>query len=178
MAAAVSNRQRRVRVSTPRLRATAEAALRALGRADLHVDVTVVDDPAIRRLNARYLRRRTTTDVLAFDLEADFHATGPSRLMGEVIVCADTARRQAKRVGVSVALELDLLVVHGLLHLAGWDDHEPREARLMHEREREILCGARRQVPARLWAGLLEGPMSACAKRPNRATVRPESQAR
>jgi probable rRNA maturation factor len=149
---AVSNRQRRVRVSTPRLRATAEAALRALGRADLHVDVTVVDDPAIRRLNARYLRRRTTTDVLAFDLEAP----GPSRLMGEVIVCADTARRQARRVGVSVALELDLLVVHGLLHLAGWDDHEPQEARLMHEREREILAEAGRRAPSRLWNGLLE----------------------
>lgn len=149
---AVSNRQRRVRVSTPRLRATAEAALRALGRADLHVDVTVVDDPAIRRLNARYLRRRTTTDVLAFDLEAP----GPSRLMGEVIVCADTARRQARRVGVSVALELDLLVVHGLLHLAGWDDHEPREARLMHEREREILAETGRRAPSRLWNGLLE----------------------
>jgi len=149
---AVSNRQRRVRVSTPRLRATAEAALRALGRADLHVDVTVVDDGAIRRLNARYLRRRTTTDVLAFDLETP----GPSRLMGEVIVCADTARRQARRVGVSVALELDLLVVHGLLHLAGWDDHEPREARLMHEREREILAETGRRAPPRLWNGLLE----------------------
>jgi len=149
---AVGNRQRRVRVSTPRLRATAEAALRALGRADLHVDVTVVDDPAIRRLNAPYLRRRTTTDVLAFDLEAP----GPSRLMGEVIVCADTARRQARRVGVSVALELDLLVVHGLLHLAGWDDHEPQEARLMHEREREILAEAGRRAPSRLWNGLLE----------------------
>jgi probable rRNA maturation factor len=130
----------------------AEAALRALGRADLHVDVTVVGDPAIRRLNARYLRRRTTTDVLAFDLEAP----GPSRLMGEVIVCADTARRQARRVGVSVALELDLLVIHGLLHLAGWDDHEPREARLMHEREREILAETGRRAPSRLWNGLLE----------------------
>src|SRR3990172_8798976 len=122
MAAAVSNRQRRVRVSTPRLRATAEAALRALGRADRQVEVSVVDDRAIRRLNARYLRTRKTTDVLAFDL----HAPGPSRLMGEVIVCADTARRQAERVGVSVALELDLLVVHGLLHLAGGGDPQPR----------------------------------------------------
>lgn len=156
MAAAVANRQRRVRVSTARLRATAEAALRALGRADLHVDVTVVDDPAIRRLNARYLSRRRTTDVLAFDLEADFHATGPSRLMGEVIVCADTAKRQARRVSVPVALELDLLVVHGLLHLAGWDDHEPREARFMHEREREILAETGRRAPARLWNGLLD----------------------
>jgi probable rRNA maturation factor len=156
MAAAVANRQRRVRVSTPRLRATAEVALRALGRADRDVHVSVVDDPAIRRLNARYLRKRTTTDVLAFDLEADFHAAGPSRLMGEVIVCADTAKRQARSIGVSVALELDLLVVHGLLHLAGWDDREPREARLMHEREREILAETGRRAPSRLWNGLLE----------------------
>ena len=129
----------------------AESALSALGRADRDVHVSVVDDPAIRRLNMRYLRRRTTTDVLAFDL----HAPGPSRLLGEVIVCADTARRQAKRVGVSVALELDLLVVHGLLHLAGWDDHEPGEARLMHEREREILNETGRRAPPRFWNGLL-----------------------
>jgi probable rRNA maturation factor len=152
MAAAVANRQRRVRVSTPRLRATAEAALRALGRADLHVDVSVVDDPAIRRLNARYLHRRRITDVLAFDL----HAPGPSRLMGEVIVCADSARRQARGLGVPVALELDLLVVHGLLHLAGWNDREPREARLMHKREREILAETGRRAPSRLWNGLLD----------------------
>ncbi len=151
MAAAVSNRQRRVRISTPRLRATAESALGALGRADRDVHVSVVDDAAIRRLNSRYLRRRTTTDVLAFDLDVP----GPSRLLGEVIVSADTARRQARQAGVPVALELDLLVVHGLLHLAGWDDHEPREARLMHERAREILAGAGRHAPRRLWHGLL-----------------------
>ncbi len=151
MAAAVSNRQRRVRISTPRLRATAESALGALGRADRDVHVSVVDDAAIRRLNSRYLRRRTTTDVLAFDLDVP----GPSRLLGEVIVSADTARRQARQAGVPVALELDLLVVHGLLHLAGWDDHEPREARLMHERAREILSGAGRRAPRRLWHGLL-----------------------
>ena len=152
MPAAVSNLQRKVRVSPGRIRRTAESALSALCRGDRSVHVSVVDDPAIRRLNARYLRSRKTTDVLAFDLEAP----GPSRLMGEVIVCVDTAKRQARRLGVSVALEVDLLVVHGLLHLAGWDDHEPREARLMHEREREILAETGRRAPSRLWNGLLE----------------------
>ena len=152
MPVAVSNLQGRVRVSPRRLRDTAEAALDALGRGDRELHVSVVGDREIRRLNARYLRRHTTTDVLAFDLDAP----GPTRLLGEVVVCADTARRQAKRVGVSVALELDLLVVHGVLHLAGWDDHEPKEARRMHERERQILARARRKAPARLWAGLLE----------------------
>ena len=152
MPVAVSNLQGRVRVSPRRLRHTAETALESLGRGDRELHVSVVGDREIRRLNARYLRRRATTDVLAFGLDAP----GPTRLLGEVIVCADTARRQAKRVGVSVALELDLLVVHGVLHLAGWDDHEPQKARLMHERARQILARARRQAPARLWAGLLE----------------------
>ena len=151
MPAAVSNLQRKVRISPGRIRRTAEVALAALGRADRDVHVSVVDDPAIRRLNARYLRSRRTTDVLAFDLRAP----GPSRLMGEVIVCADRAGRQARRVGVSVALELDLLIVHGILHLVGWDDHGLREARLMHERERELLAEAGRRAPSRLWSGLL-----------------------
>jgi len=95
---------------------------------------------------------RRSTDVLAFDLDAP----GPSRLLGEVVVSADTAKRQAGLVRVAVALELDLLVIHGLLHLAGYDDREPRAARRMHERARKILADAGRRAPSRFWAGLLD----------------------
>jgi hypothetical protein len=56
-------------------------------------------------------------------------------------------------VGVPLALELDLLVTHGTLHLVGYDDRDPVEADLMHRRERDILAGA----PERLWTGLLHG---------------------
>jgi probable rRNA maturation factor len=151
---AVSNLQRKTRVSAVRLRTVARRALAALGRADREVHVTVVDDRRIRALNTRYLGIRRATDVLAFDLAGP----GPGRLWGEVIVSAETAARQARRIGVPLASELDLLVVHGLLHLAGYDDHEPRRARRMHERAREILSGrSPRSIPARLWAGLLEG---------------------
>jgi len=154
---AVSNLQRRTRVSPERLRTVARRALVALGRADREIHVTVVDDRRIRALNTRYLGIRRATDVLAFDLAGP----GPGRLWGEVIVSAETAARQARRLGVPLAAELDLLVVHGLLHLAGYDDHEPRRARRMHTRAREILSGpprsrSPRSVPARLWAGLLE----------------------
>jgi len=149
----------RARVSTERVRQTAARALAALGRRGDDVHVTLVDDPTIRRLNTRHLGARRATDVLAFNLEAP----GPSPLLGEVIVSVDTARRQARRVGVPLALELDLLVVHGVLHLAGFDDGEPAAARRMHEREREILASPRSRrgaapVPDRLWAGLLDGP--------------------
>ncbi len=150
---AVSNLQRRSRVSPERLRAVARRALTALGRADREVHVTVVDDRRIRALNARYLGTRRATDVLAFELTAP----GPGRLWGEVIVSAETAARQARRLGVPLAAEMDLLVVHGLLHLAGYDDHDPRHARRMHECARRILSRrSPRSIPARLWAGLLE----------------------
>jgi probable rRNA maturation factor len=151
----IQNRQRQVPVSLPRLRRLAGRVLAAVGRSDREVHVSVVDDREIRRLHARYLGRRRATDVIAFNLEGP----GPSPLLGEVIISAETAARQSRRIGVPVALELDLLLVHGLLHLAGHDDHAPAEARRMHEREREILSlAARRPVPDRLWTGLLSTP--------------------
>ena len=82
---------------------------RSAGGRDREVHVTVVDDRRIRALNTRYLGIRRATDVLAFDLAGP----GPGRLWGEVIVSVETAARQARRLGVPLATELDLLVVHG-----------------------------------------------------------------
>jgi probable rRNA maturation factor len=160
----IQNRQRRVCVSPPRLRRLVSRTLSALSRSDREVHLTLVDDREIRRLNRRYLGTRRPTDVLAFNLELGagppfLESPRPARLLGEVIISAETAARQAARLRIPVALELDLLLVHGLLHLAGYDDHKPDEARVMHEREREILSrGRRRSLPARLWTGLLGEP--------------------
>jgi rRNA maturation RNase YbeY len=123
-----------------------------------------VDDAEIRRLNARYRGIGRRTDVLAFPLETP---DAPAQLIGQIVISADTARRQARRVGVPLALELDLLVTHGTLHLVGYDDRDPVEADLMHRRERDILAGA----PDRLWKGLLHG---APEERPYGSTPRPE----
>jgi probable rRNA maturation factor len=152
----VRNLQRRRPVSVRRIRATAGRALALLGRPDREVHVTLVDDPAIRSLNARYKAVAAATDVLAFQLEAP----GPSPLLGEIVISTATAARQARALRVPLALELDLLVVHGLLHLIGYDDHDRQEARMMHERAREILSAPSRSgsrpLPRRLWRGLLE----------------------
>ncbi len=152
MAVAVANRQRRVAVRPARLARAARAALASVGRAGGTVEVLVVGDDEIRRLNAAWRGVRRRTDVLAFPLEVP----GPSPLMGQIVISADTARRQARRLRVPLPLELDLLVTHGVLHLVGYDDRNPGEARLMHVRERQILASDRRRVPARLWTGLLE----------------------
>jgi probable rRNA maturation factor len=147
MTVALANRQRAVGFAAAGLRRAAARALAAVGRSAEEVHITVVDDAEIRRLNARFRGVRRRTDVLAFPLDPP--------LLGEVIISAETASRQAARVGVSLALELELLVTHGVLHLVGYDDHDPLKAQLMHERERQILAGGGRAVPARLWTGLL-----------------------
>jgi probable rRNA maturation factor len=152
MPVAVANEQRRVRVSLPRVRATGERALAALGRAEAEVHVTLVDDARMRALHRRYLGRATPTDVLAFDVAGP----APVPLLGEVVVSTQTAARQARRLRMPLALEVDMLVVHGMLHLVGYDDHDPGDARRMHARAREILSAGRsRQIPARFWTDLL-----------------------
>jgi probable rRNA maturation factor len=92
------------------------------------------------------------TDVLAFPLETAEAAGG---LVGQIVISVDTARRQSRRLGVPAALELELLVTHGVLHLIGYDDRDPVEAGLMHTREREILSSAHPRLPDELWTGLL-----------------------
>ncbi len=120
-------------VDVPRLRRTLRLALRALGVWDHELSVTLVDDSAIRRLNARYRGVRRRTDVLAFPLG------GPAPVLGEAIISVETARRQARAGGHTLGEELDLLGCHACLHLVGYDDREPLEARLMHTREIELL---------------------------------------
>ena len=148
MPAAIEQRQRRVPVSSLRLARAVDRALAAVGRPAGVVEVTVVDDAQMRALNADWRGIRRRTDVLAFPLEAPGE---PSRLVGQIVISAEAAARQARRLGVSLAVELDLLTTHGTLHLVGWDDRDPVEADLMHRRERQILGDA----PDRLWKGLL-----------------------
>ena len=148
MPAAIEQRQRRVPVSRLRLARGVDRALAAVGRPAGVVEVTVVDDAQMRALNADWRGIRRRTDVLAFPLEAPGE---PSRLVGQIVISAQAAARQARRLRVPLAIELDLLVTHGTLHLVGWDDRDPVEADLMHRRERQILGDA----PDRLWKGLL-----------------------
>jgi probable rRNA maturation factor len=150
MPAAVATRQRRVPPAPPRLDRAAERALAAVGRPGGTVEIRVVDDAEIRRLNALHRGVRRRTDVLAFPLEVP-----GAPLVGQVVISADAARRQARRLRVPLATELDLLVTHGVLHLVGWDDRDPVEADLMHRRERDVLSSGQRRPPERLWKGLL-----------------------
>jgi probable rRNA maturation factor len=118
--------------------AKAVAAARALRpRRRGALSIALVDDRAIRRLHKEHLGLDSATDVLAFPL-----AGAPGGALGEVVASAETARREASARGHAPAAELLLYVVHGLLHLLGFDDHSVGDRRRMRAAERRALHAA------------------------------------
>ena len=115
----------------------ARQAAIVLDRAELpgRLSLAIVDDASMRTVNRDFHACDEPTDVLAFPLD-DPGGTGFSY---EVIVSLDTAEREAGARGVAPAAELLLYVTHGLLHLAGEDDHEPQAAVRMHARTMVIM---------------------------------------
>ncbi len=131
----IANRQNSLEFDGERLRRAVEAILRDAGVLTATVSIAVVDDPTIRKLNRQYLDHDCPTDVLSFALERD-----GQRLEGEVIVSSDTALRTAGHFGWSADDELVLYVVHGMLHLVGYDDGDPRSISEMRAAERRYLA--------------------------------------
>jgi probable rRNA maturation factor len=121
-------------VDAARLEAGVAAALESDDRRPASVSVAIVGDAAIHELNRRFLAHDYATDVLTFTLEDDRES-----LEGEIVASLDTARREAAAAGWSAADELLLYVVHGALHLAGYDDATPADAALMRWAEAQVL---------------------------------------
>jgi probable rRNA maturation factor len=125
----VVNRQRLARIDAHRIADLADATLGAVGRAGTSFSVVLVRDRTMRDLNRRYRNQDRSTDVLSFAANdrlagADQDGfVGDSTFLGDVVVSVDTARQQAKDAGHSFGRELDELVMHGALHLCGYD-HE------------------------------------------------------
>lgn len=130
-----SNRQRRVRFSLARLQSFACGALPLVWRkrrrhAEIElvreISIILVSDDTMRKLHRRFCQIDNATDVLTFQ-------------HGEIVISVDTARRQARAFSMTVAAELRLYLLHGLLHLAGFEDgNAPARARMESVQE-EIL---------------------------------------
>jgi probable rRNA maturation factor len=128
------NEQHALPVDERRLHEAIELVLRRAGVTWAEISVAVVDDPAIHELNRRFLAHDEPTDVLSFVLE---QAEGT--LEGEIIVSADTAASTASRYGWAAQDELLLYVIHGALHLVGYDDLNPTAKSEMRRQERACL---------------------------------------
>ncbi|MEM9381776.1 MAG: rRNA maturation RNase YbeY [Planctomycetota bacterium] len=120
------------------------SALQHGGAPDLTVDVVFVDDPTLAELHGTFLDDPSPTDVITFDLRdgesaaaADPAGAGAD---AEIYVSVDRAREVAAERGSAVADELALYVVHGALHLVGFDDRSPADQEEMRRAEAEVLA--------------------------------------
>lgn len=133
----VNWRLRRDWQAVPLLRRVATHVAAAEGFHTGDLSVTVVGDRAMRTMHDRYMNDPTPTDVLTFDLGTD---RASHHLDGDIVVCADVAWRSTSLRTVAAARrELALYVTHGLLHLAGYDDHRPADYQRIHAREDALL---------------------------------------
>ena len=101
------------------------------------MEIVVVDNPTIHKLNVQFLGHDYPTDVLSFEMDRD---DGDGFLEGNVIVSDETARDRAAEFGWPAENELLLYIVHGTLHLVGYDDHSPEDEPIMRAKEKEYLA--------------------------------------
>jgi len=109
------------------------------GQQNAEVSVLLVGDKAMRSLNLRYRGKDRTTDVLSFPLREGRFSRIQPHVLGDIVLSLPAAARQAKAAGDSYRSEIGRLLVHGYLHLLGYDHEQSRgEARRMEERERRL----------------------------------------
>jgi len=111
-----------------------------LGCPDAELSILIVDDQQIAQFNQDYLNRNGPTNVIAFPMrEGRFSEITPN-LLGDVVISADTAKREGQSAGLNMQDRLDQLLIHGILHLCGYDHENTRtEARRMEKKTEELL---------------------------------------
>jgi probable rRNA maturation factor len=163
----------------PLLRRAAHRAAAAESFRGGELSLVIVGARAMAALHRRFLGRADATDVLSFDLGSDPRG---GVLHGEIVLCADTARRAVRgatrvdprRMRALIRGELCLYLVHGILHLAGYDDALAADFERMHAREEEILRSLRIAcIP--VTAGAVDYHSGAVGRRPTRGTARGRS---
>ncbi|MDD5585053.1 MAG: rRNA maturation RNase YbeY [Candidatus Omnitrophica bacterium] len=122
-------------IDQPKLQRQLRSVLRLLGLSSKCVSFLLCDNAFIRRLNKRYLRRNSSTDVIAFSLED----TWDPAYLGEVVVSVEKAVCVAGNFGNSWEQELMLYCIHGILHLLGYDDTTQSKRRIMEAKQEEIM---------------------------------------
>ena len=156
------------------IRADAQALHKLLSLDQHELSLVLTGDASIQKLNRTFRGQDRPTDVLSFPQFDNFTSAMPERgsgdcmampaALGDVVISVDTALRQAKRLGVTPEARLRTLLIHGVLHLLGYDhEQSPAEARRMFAREREL-------------AAILASGKKACGRRP--AAVLPREIAR
>ena len=128
----VSNISRCRFLNVKKLRKAVVSILRKFDVHDGELSIVFATDSEIRPLNKKYRHKDRPTDVLSFSL-------GDENVLGDIVISVDRAKAQAKIFGTSFKDEMKLYIIHGVLHLLGYDDETPAARKKMRQKEQELL---------------------------------------
>ncbi|MDQ6930027.1 MAG: rRNA maturation RNase YbeY [Candidatus Eremiobacteraeota bacterium] len=134
------NTVRKSGIDARTVKRTAKLLLAAIGEKKSALSISFVDDRTIRELNREHRGKDKPTDVLSFPLLAAGESSLGERLLGDVVISVDTARRQAAGYDATLEAEVNRLLIHGVLHVMGHDHEESAEQERMLAEERRLAC--------------------------------------
>jgi len=139
----IKNQQKIAKIHWRRIREIIKNIIQYL-KVDENTEISILftDDKFIKSLNKKYRGINKSTDVLTFNLEEGdlkFPEVDKNKLLGDIVVSVETAQRQANNLNHNLENELMILLIHGLLHLIGYDHEEDRDNKIMQVKENEIL---------------------------------------
>jgi probable rRNA maturation factor len=146
----IENSQSKIKIDKRMIRSTVLKILKNLDCADKEISLSFVDDEKIKQLNKQYLGKDKATNVLSFSLlEGEYGNINP-QILGDIIVSVETAQRDSLYGKLTIDQEIDFLIIHGILHLLGYN-HEnttEKETKIMRQKEKELFhaingCNAR-----------------------------------
>lgn len=111
-----------------------------MGYPEAELSLLIVDDEEMARLSAEYTGKNKATNVLSFPMQEGIGSGVAPDLLGDIVISADTAFAEARQAGQSLAARMAELMVHGLLHLAGYDHATKDEAARMEEKAGQLLA--------------------------------------
>ena len=136
----IENRQNKRKISKIPLRKVARKILSVSGCPDAQLSILIVDDAQIQEVNHDYLGKDRPTNVISFAMQEGEGGGVQPDLLGDVVISAETAARDAYEAQASFESELYFLLLHGILHLLGYDHEDnPVEARRMEQKSEELL---------------------------------------
>ena len=139
MGITILNQQDLLKVPHSTLRRVARCVLEKFGEERSQLSIVLVSDETIATYNERYLSHQGPTDVISFPQRDGDIPSPRQELLGDVMVSVERAKAQAEEYGHGVEEELVLLVIHGILHLLGWDDQSPEDRAEMEAQQLRLL---------------------------------------
>jgi probable rRNA maturation factor len=137
----IENQQKKVRLDRRRIRRVVHRLKKVLECADQEISLLFVDDERIREMNRQYLNRDYPTNVISFPLREGNYGHINPQILGDIVISAERAFQDATAGDLSFDDEIDFLIIHGLLHLLGYnhEDGDEDEVRMMQEKENAVF---------------------------------------